>query len=342
MNDDLVSVIIPVYNKESYLKDCFNSIIQQTWNRLEVLIVDDGSTDNSLNIVKEYADKDSRFKVIKAEHKGPSVARNTGIDAASGKYLTFVDADDYVEPDYIRNLVCAIGDADLCISGCKQWDADHNKWVTSKYASARHNLAELGNSITQYEDILYAVMWRLYHRKIVIEHDIRFPEDMQYGEDTIFFFKYLFFIQKIVILNDAQYVHRRQDKNSLEKIAWKRIELQEKLLSALEELSKILKDNKVNETSNNMLYLIEYWQIINMWNIGISICYQIDGYRNRRKKFYSIVKEYSLKGKSRNMVVASKRMLIIKATLLTNTFFPIYLLIKTAGMIKRWDRLFLA
>ena len=104
MNKPLISIIIPVYNAEKYLKKCLDSVINQTYKNLEIILVDDGSTDKSPEICDKYAEKDSRIIVLHKENGGVSSSRNAGLDIFKGEYLSFVDSDDYVEPDYIEYL----------------------------------------------------------------------------------------------------------------------------------------------------------------------------------------------------------------------------------------------
>ena len=100
-----VSIVIPVYNAEKYLKQCLNSIISQTYHNIEIICIDDGSNDNSLNILKRYAEDDNRFIVLKQQNQGAAVARNEGIKRAAGKYIIFLDSDDYFSIDLIdKNL----------------------------------------------------------------------------------------------------------------------------------------------------------------------------------------------------------------------------------------------
>lgn len=105
MHDNLVSVIVPVYNVERYLKKCIESIINQTYKNLEIFLVDDGSTDNSGKICDRYAKKDNRINVIHKENKGVSSARNAGINEAKGEWIAFIDADDWIEENYIEELL---------------------------------------------------------------------------------------------------------------------------------------------------------------------------------------------------------------------------------------------
>lgn len=122
--DELISVIIPVYNNEKYLVQCIESIIGQTYPKIEVVLIDDGSTDNSGQICDSYADKYSQIKVFHSINKGISNARNTGIKKAQGKYIVFIDSDDYYEQDAIEKMYNALisNDADICMCGLRTFD----------------------------------------------------------------------------------------------------------------------------------------------------------------------------------------------------------------------------
>ena len=104
MKEPLISIIVPIYRVEEYLDKCLSSIINQTYKNLEIILVNDGSDDNSIKIAKKYAKKDERIKIIEEDNKGLSCARNTGINASTGKYITFVDSDDFIEENYIEVL----------------------------------------------------------------------------------------------------------------------------------------------------------------------------------------------------------------------------------------------
>ena len=105
MNGIKVSIIVPVYNVEKYLEKCLDSIVKQTYENIEIILVDDGSTDKSGTILDQYAEMDNRISVIHKKNEGVSTARNTGIEAARGEYICFADADDYLMPDYVEYLL---------------------------------------------------------------------------------------------------------------------------------------------------------------------------------------------------------------------------------------------
>lgn len=128
MKDNLVSIIIPIYNSEKFLDKCITSVIEQSHKNIEVILVDDGSTDNSLNICNSYAKRDSRIKVISQQNEGVSAARNTGLLHAAGDYIGFVDSDDYISKDMYEKMI-ATGkkfDADIVECGCIIIDENEN------------------------------------------------------------------------------------------------------------------------------------------------------------------------------------------------------------------------
>ena len=119
MDNELISIVIPIYNVEKYIEKCLDSVIKQTYKNIEIILVDDGSPDNCGKICDSYANNDKRIQVIHKENGGLSDARNVGIERANGKYITFVDSDDYIELDYIEYLYTLIKKYNTKISFCK-------------------------------------------------------------------------------------------------------------------------------------------------------------------------------------------------------------------------------
>ena len=126
MNNELISIIIPVYNAEKYLRQCLDSIINQTYTNFEVLLVNDGSTDSSGMICQEYVENDSRFRYFEKENGGASSARNLGLERSGGAYITFIDSDDWVTPEYLEVLYTTLkeNDVDISISSFKLFEPD--------------------------------------------------------------------------------------------------------------------------------------------------------------------------------------------------------------------------
>ena len=152
---DVISVIIPIFNMEKYLSKCLDSILNQTYTNLEILLVNDGSTDNSPAICKKYADKDSRIKIINKENGGSSSARNKGLDCSTGAYIMFMDSDDYVHPDFVQKCYTAAirDDADLVVCN---YVCVNEKGETTEYSHRLDNQKEQVIGEKEYWEEYYA------------------------------------------------------------------------------------------------------------------------------------------------------------------------------------------
>lgn len=186
-NENLISVIIPVYNGEKYLSECLDSVLNQTYQNLEIIIVNDGSTDNTQNIIDNYAKKDSRIsKIVFETQKGVATARNTAVDNAKGGFLAFVDSDDYINDDYLEMLLNQMSDSDDIV--CCGYNSIQDDTV-EKYALKNKELKNAESAYLFYLesraiDYTMQVIWgKLFRREIVA--DKRF-ELLRYGEDTLF------------------------------------------------------------------------------------------------------------------------------------------------------------
>lgn len=188
MGQPLISVIIPVYNMELYLERCLDSVLDNTYRNLEVICIDDGSRDGSLEILRRYEAADPRVVVIAKGNGGVSSARNAGLDRMTGEYVTFVDSDDYVHPQYVELLYRALRESKVSISVCRFEKIEENVSVCafSDYSSDL-NLCHV-NSFTQIfkNRLLCPYCWGKLFR-VDILYQLRFREDMQFGEDTVFF-----------------------------------------------------------------------------------------------------------------------------------------------------------
>ena len=203
----MVSVIIPIYNCEKYLNECIFSVLEQTYKDFELILVDDGSTDNSLNICYEFAKKDSRIIVIHQENGGVSSARNKGLKNAKGEFITFVDSDDYVENDWLKMLLTAIlaNNADVSICGIK-FDNKLRCLCENSSLTKDELLFEL-----QKNGLLYSVFNKLYRRKKLT---VEFRSGLKFGEDLLFNLEYFRKINDIAVVSQALYFYRKDNVNS--------------------------------------------------------------------------------------------------------------------------------
>lgn len=202
--NDLISVIVPVYNVNKYIRKCVDSIIEQTYTNLEIILVDDGSTDGAEIICDEYSKNDKRIKVIHKPNGGLSEARNVGIDIANGKYISFIDSDDYVENNYIELLYKSIkkNDADISVSSYMQVYNDGKKIDKS---TGRVACLDSETSLYKmlYNDEIGISAWaKLY--KIELFKQIRYPKGKLF-EDVSTTYKLFDIAEKISVCSEPTY-----------------------------------------------------------------------------------------------------------------------------------------
>lgn len=199
----LVSVIVPVYNTEKYLKKCVDSVRNQTYQNLEIWLVDDESTDSSGAICDEYSQKDNRIIVIHKDNAGQGVARNTALDKCTGEYIAFVDSDDWIESNFVENLVFEIekANADICICG-------YCAYTGIRAAKVKHTRCVLDNTYeimkrtVSSTDITTMSCDKLYRRHLLDR--IRYPA-VRANEDAYFIYDVLQLCKRAVIIEDCLY-----------------------------------------------------------------------------------------------------------------------------------------
>lgn len=212
-----VSVIIPVYNSEKYLKSCIESIRKQTYTDLEIILVDDGSTDKSGKICDEYMKMDTRIVAIHQENQGVSTARNNGLKAATGKYVRFIDSDDYIGADNIKNMVSAIieNGSDLAVQNLTF--SYKNRRSDKLYLKSKspcvgidEYLEEMiwGFGITQTNALYSSSCNKMYRLDLIKNKNIIFNKNMLFNEDSMFNIEYLSMAEKICITSDSYYYRK--------------------------------------------------------------------------------------------------------------------------------------
>lgn len=222
MKQPIVSVIMPVYNCEKYLKQCLDSVVNQTLKEIEIICVDDGSSDSSPRILKEYADKDSRILVLQQANGGAGAARNNGLRNAGGKYLSFLDSDDFFEPDMLEKAVAQIekDKADFVVFRCNQYFDDTQKFKNVKYTLKKHTLPPYTPfNFRQITDNVFKsfVGWawdKLYDREFVMKHHLTFQEQRT-SNDLLFVYSALVLAKRITYLDKVLAHQRRNNGESL-------------------------------------------------------------------------------------------------------------------------------
>ena len=183
---DLISVIVPNYNTEKYIARCLNSIINQTYKNIEIIVIDDGSSDSSVSIIEELSKKDNRIRLLVSDcNRGASFCRNKEIDNANGRYITFADSDDYLKPDYIKVLYNALKDKDINTSFClsiKETDLEKQKSSIDLRVLSSDTVIKgwLNNNDLQFESPVKKLI-----KKELFDSGLRFKEGFIY-EDVAF------------------------------------------------------------------------------------------------------------------------------------------------------------
>lgn len=241
----MISVIVPVYNGEKTIKDTLKSILAQTYKDIEVIAVNDGSTDNTRQVLEELAENDDRIKIINKENGGVSSARNAGLRAANGDYITFLDADDAIEPDMYKLLIDAMEKYSVDIAHCGYKRIEDGKEV---FKSASNKVVEQ----THDEALVCAIegklfnggVWnKLYKRNLL--DGVFFDESIKINEDLLV--NYLAFknADKSVYIDSAKYIYNMQSESATHSV--KKI----KAATDCEKVARIILDNEKNSTHFN-------------------------------------------------------------------------------------------
>lgn len=189
----LISVIIPIYITAAYIGRCLDSVINNSYKNLEIICVNDGSTDKSLSVLQSYTNRDKRIHIISIPNSGVSVARNTGLDFASGEFIAFIDSDDWIHKEYFKTLIDYQRKEDLDVVACKFTETSEyyiDSRLPANISIISYNVSEsLKNKYLKY------YIWGRIYRRSILE-SVRFPVSISIGEDNIFNFL-LFYTNQI-------------------------------------------------------------------------------------------------------------------------------------------------
>lgn len=217
----MISIVIPVYQCKNKISQLVEDLLKQTYQDYEVLLVDDGSLDDTGKRCQEYAEKDSRFHAVLKEHQGVSETRNAGISLAKGEYIAFVDSDDRIEPDYLEQLHNNINGYDLIISTFDRWFYQKNNRIKIVKNIELNAKIDMGINFSDYFSELYVSTLlgtpccKLFRADIIKTHQIQFRKDIYIGEDFIFNFDYLSKCNKIRCIPYIGYHYICKNGNSL-------------------------------------------------------------------------------------------------------------------------------
>ena len=208
-----VSIVIPVYNATKYLAKCLDSVINQSYKDIEIVLVNDGSTDNSGQICDSYAKKDKRIIVFHQNNTGVSIARNNGINNSHGEYVIFIDSDDLIHPEYIQKLVNNVNNDILPVCQIEKFQSEvsflnYNKEEVMELD--KNHFVELCKM-----SLLNTPCCKLYDLDIIKKNKINFKPNLSLGEDLLFNLDYLKYINKIIVIKQKLYYYRKNEKSSL-------------------------------------------------------------------------------------------------------------------------------
>ena len=217
MNNDLISIIVPIYKVEKYINQCLDSICGQTYKNLEIILVDDGSPDNCGKICDEYAQKDSRIKVIHKENGGLSSARNAGLDVIKGEYISFIDSDDFIENNFIEKLynLCIDNDVDIAECNYLQFENEIEK-TKNKDKVEIFTSYEMQNRMYSVYGTRTTVVWNKLYKNYIYK-ELRFPNG-KINEDEFCTYKAFYNCKKkIAVTNENLYYYRYNSESIMGK-----------------------------------------------------------------------------------------------------------------------------
>lgn len=221
----LISIVIPIYNAEKYLEECLNSIKNQTYKNFEVIMVNDGSKDDSETICMNFLRSDSRFRYLKKENGGVSSARNVGLDNVEGDYITFIDADDWVDENHLEILIDGIikNNCEVAISSYMQFINTRETYLINIYSNQEKYLLNYGKmnrekfltelpKLISINNSFNCAVSKLFSRRLV--EDIRFDSNIIYAEDLDFYFKLYLKVNNVIFINAETYIYRQHDEST--------------------------------------------------------------------------------------------------------------------------------
>lgn len=301
MKNNYISIIVPVYNAEKYIEQTINSIILQSYKNFELILIDDGSKDTSLEICNKYAKKDTRIKVIHIENHGVSYARNLGIEQSLNEYVIFVDSDDLLADDALEKV-------NKLINECKEFDLiqtshiefyddtpkDYAKVFDSKMLSNEELLiatTTLLSGITRKDNIIIPGPWcKIYRRENLIKWNIRFNEKFFMYEDGIFNLEYLCKSKKVYISSTVTYLYRLSNESSATR-SFKSNYLEQRY-NMINHIKEIVSNNNYDEKYYHIFCLESLLSIYYFYLFNPK---RPIGYKNTKQEFREIINHCEIK-----------------------------------------------
>lgn len=304
MNEEkLISVIIPIYNSEKYLRECLDSVVNQSYKNLEILLINDGSTDSSLEICRGYANQDSRVRVINQKNGGEAIARNKGLCTASGEFVLFVDSDDLLLPRICEKAACEIKECDVLIFDYIMGDTyQHAEGVSKvKEQSKEINCSTQtwGTSLlgpykqVQVNSSLNTAWGKLYRREFLENHRIRCSEGVVIGTDLLLNLQIFLNQPRVCNLPAVGYFYRYNPASVVHRYNPK---IQESYAKFQGELKRILSDAQLWDSFQNEVGFQKIFGMLQIFSVDIFHKNNPKSEREKKEEFLGLVKqeEYQL------------------------------------------------
>lgn len=340
MKSNLVSVILPVFNAAEYLEQTFEDILHQSYQIIELIVIDDGSTDNSWEIIQQYAQKDKRVRAVQVNNGGPSKARNIGLEMVQGEFIRFIDADDRVSKDSIKTMVdkakenysidLVIGNY-LCIP-------DHNYFKGDTFNNLEIERKEFAKYfLKNAKSFYYGVAWnKLYKKEIIEQHHIRFDETLDWCEDLCFNLDYYEKCNIIALINSCEGVYTyysREDSITAGLSIRAKEELQEMDKKRYEKILKYCSLLGLEETAK-----LE-WKYSGLYYQLSGIVMEPQKHRQKYKKFKKLMNQEEVRKYIWYKQAESKMWKFLKYVIKMKLYFVAYFLFWVKNIIvKRLDK----
>lgn len=324
MKKDLISVIVPIYNIEKHLPRCIDSILNQTYKNWEAIFVNDGSTDNSLKILEKYKKRDERIKIIDKKNAGSGAARNDGIENSRGKYIAFLDSDDWYEKNFLEklynNLIENNSDVAMCNPKMVYDDANKNKKINTYFFYE----IELNKTPEKILGILaMPVVWnKLYKKDIIVKNNIKFP-NYSFCEDVEFLYKIFLYVNKVSKIKDDLYNYYQREDSGTKKIKEESIE---QLYQVLKNIENYIKNNFNSKLAIFYLYKIQF-----IYSVSLTLLARIDNDKILKKKI-NIKNNSEVKNINKKLILKNKKILIYYIAIRLNKILE---LSKLISFLKR-------
>ena len=282
-----VTIAVPVYNVKQYLRPCLESVIQQSYKNLEILLVDDGSTDGSGLICDEYAERDDRVRVFHTENQGVSEARNRGITEASGEYLIFVDADDEIHKDLVMIYMNQVRPDRVLLCGFTEMELDLRKSVMENSDSQVQEYSRAHFYEFYADNLANSPVNKLYRTGLLKKYGIRFPKGKSMGEDLLFNLQYFRHAPKQYLLLELPLYYYRQDREGSLTTEYRKdmFEVQQELFDAVK---VFLQEKKVWAEENRKGMYGLYWDRLYM---TAALCRNYEKQQRKKEMLPVILKD---------------------------------------------------